>query len=341
MADADIREYYGTTLTHQADLKTGACCSPDAMAPYLHDWLREIPREVTDRFYGCGSPIPAAIEGATVLDLGCGTGRDAYLASRLVGPNGRVIGIDMTPEQLAVARRSQAAHSEVSGLDNLDFRDGEIENLATAGIEDGSVDVVISNCVVNLSTDKVAVLREVFRVLKPGGELFFADVFADRRIPDALLDDPVLRGECLGGALYHEDFRRLLGRLGCADHRVLARSPVPLLDREIEARIGMVTFQSLTVRAFKLDLEDRCEDYGQVATYRGSIPHHPHAFALDDHHRFETGRPMLVCGNTADMLGRTRYGPHFEVTDRRAHHGLFPCGPTPPAGAYSDTAPCC
>lgn len=338
MGDNAIQQYYGETLTSQRDLKTGACCSAEAMPAYLQDWLREIPREVTDRFYGCGSPIPAAAAGATVVDLGCGTGRDAFLASRLVGPAGRVIGIDMTPQQLDVATRSVAEHRKTSGLDNIEFRLGSIEHLAAAGIGDASVDVVISNCVLNLASDKARVLAEVFRALKPGGELYFSDVFADRRIPDALLQDPVLRGECLSGALYLEDFRRLLLDLGCADFRIVARSPVPLLDADIEAVIGHVRFESITVRAFKLDLEDRCEDYGQVATYRGTMPHHPHAFVLDDHHRFETGRPMLVCGNTADMLAETRYGEHFTVSARGAHFGLFECAPTP---ALSASAACC
>jgi arsenite methyltransferase len=338
MGDNAIQQYYGETLTSQRDLKTGACCSPEAMPPYLRAWLREIPREVTDRFYGCGSPIPASATGATVLDLGCGTGRDAFLASRLVGPAGRVIGIDMTPQQLAVAERSVAEHRRVTGLDNVAFRLGSIEDLAAAGVASDSVDVVISNCVLNLASDKARVLAEVFRVLKPGGELFFSDVFADRRIPAALLEDPVLRGECLSGALYFEDFRRTLQALGCDDARVVARSAVPLLDEGIEALIGHVRFESITVRAFKLDLEDRCEDYGQVATYRGSIPHYPHAFALDDHHRFETGRPMLVCGNTADMLAKTRYAAHFAVTARGAHFGLFDCTP---ASAAAAPAACC
>ncbi len=334
-----IQRYYAETLTSQADLKTGACCSSDAMPAYLQSWLQQIPREISERFYGCGSPIPAAVEGSTVLDLGCGTGRDAYLVSRLVGAQGRVIGIDMTPQQLAIARRNQAAHRDASGLDNLDFRDARIEDLRAAGIADASIDVVISNCVVNLSSDKRRVLSEIFRVLKPGGELLFSDVFADRRIPAALLEDPVLRGECLAGALYVEDFHRLLAQVGCADHRIVARNAVPLLDAQIEARIGMVRFESITVRAFKLGLEDRCEDYGQIATYRGSIPHHPHAFALDDHHRFESGRPLPVCGNTADMLAATRYAIHFESTPRQAHFGLFACAPEPVINSTAVT--CC
>jgi ubiquinone/menaquinone biosynthesis C-methylase UbiE len=340
MRDDAIQQYYGSTLSGSGDLKTGACCSPGAMPDYLQAWLREVPREVNERFYGCGSPIPAAIEGATVLDLGCGTGRDAFLVSRLAGPRGRVIGLDMTAPQLEVARRGQVAHREASGLDNLDFRAGVIEDLAAAGIADASVDVVISNCVLNLSSDKSRVLAEIFRVLKPGGELLFADVYADRRIPPELLQDPVLRGECLSGALYPEDFRRMLERLGCADHRVLARSPVPLLDPGIEARIGMVRFESLTVRAFKLGLEDRCEDYGQSATYLGDIPHHPHRFVLDDHHVLETGRPLAVCGNTASMLAGTRYAPHFEVTARRAHFGLFGYSASPMNGG-DPAATCC
>ena len=340
MNDEAVIHYYADTLTTQADLKTGACCSAEAMPAYLQPWLQEIPREVSERFYGCGSPIPAAVEGAIVLDLGCGTGRDACLVSRLVGATGKVIGIDMTPQQLAIARRNQAAHRDASGLDNLDFRDGRIEDLSEAAIADVSIDVVISNCVVNLSSDKRRVLSEIFRVLKPGGELFFSDVFANRRIPAALLADPVLRGECLAGALYVEDFRRLLAQMGCADHRIVARNAVPLLDAQIEARIGMVRFESITVRAFKLDLEDRCEDYGQIATYRGSIPYHPHAFVLDDHHRFETGRPLPVCGNTADMLAATRYGMHFELTPRRSHFGLFPCAPEPGVQSAAIAA-CC
>jgi len=336
-----IQQYYGETLEGSGDLKTGACCSPDAMPAYLRTWLGELPRAVTDRFYGCGSPIPSAIDGATVLDLGCGTGRDAFLVSRLVGSTGRVIGLDMTPAQLEIARQAQAPHREQTGLANLDFRDGRIEDLAAAGIADASVDVVISNCVLNLSTDKARVFAEILRVLKPGGELFFSDVYADRRIPGALLDDPVLRGECLSGALYMEDFRRLLLAQGVADYRITARSPVPLLDADIEARIGMVNFESITVRAFKLDLEDRCEDFGQIATYRGSIAHHPHRFMLDDHHMFERDRPMLVCGNTAAMLADTRYAAHFEVTPRRRHFGLFGGCAAPATEDASMSGACC
>ncbi|MCK7595107.1 methyltransferase domain-containing protein [Pseudomarimonas salicorniae] len=340
----DVRDYYGRILQGSQDLKTGACCSVESLSPRMRQLLAEVHPEVNARFYGCGAPLPTALEGCHVLDLGCGSGRDVYVLSRLVGESGRVTGVDMTPEQLEVARRHQAWHAERYGhaQSNVRFVEGYIEDLEGAGLADESVDVVVSNCVVNLAPDKEAVFREVLRVLKPGGELYFSDVFCDRRLPQALQDDPVLRGECLGGALYTEDFRRLLGQLGCADVRGVAQAPVPLLDPEIEAKIGFARFTSMTLRVFKLPLEDRCEDFGQVATYLGTIPDQPHAFDLDDHHRFETGRPLRVCGNTFDMLGKSRLARHFRLEgDTSRHFGLFDCGPAQPAATGTAAGACC
>jgi arsenite methyltransferase len=340
----DVRHYYGGVLQSSSDLKTGACCPTEAMPAHLRPLLADLHPEIQERFYGCGSPLPPALEGATVLDLGCGTGRDVYLLSRLVGEQGQVIGIDMTPEQLAVASRHQAWHAERYGYarSNVTLVNGLIEDLASCGIADASVDVVVSNCVLNLSAEKERVFAEIFRVLKPGGELYFSDVFADRRIPPALRTDPVLLGECLGGALYTEDFRRLMQRVGCADVRTVSQSPIPLFDPAIQAKVGMVSFTSITVRAFRLALEDRCEDYGQVATYRGTIEQHPHAFVLDDHHRFETGRPMLVCGNTFDMLARSRYARDFDLAgDTRVHFGLFDCAAPAALAASGSPGACC
>ncbi|MEO6103708.1 MAG: methyltransferase domain-containing protein [Pseudoxanthomonas sp.] len=340
----DVRRYYGEVLSSSSDLKTGACCPTDAMPPALRTMLEDVHPEVKDRFYGCGSPLPPALEGMTVLDLGCGSGRDVYLLSRLVGASGRVIGVDMTAEQLVVARRHQDWHAARYGYStsNVEFVEGYIEDLAACGIGDASVDVVVSNCVLNLSPEKERVFAEILRVLKPGGELYFSDVFADRRIPAVLRRDPVLLGECLGGALYTEDFRRLMQRLGCPDVRVCAQSPVPLLDPDIEAKIGMVNFRSITMRAFRLALEDRCEDFGQVATYRGTVPGAAHAFVFDDHHRFETGKTLRVCGNTFDMLAQSRYASHFVlVGDAGTHFGLFDCGPAPAAVGSNDCATGC
>lgn len=340
-----VREYYGRVLGHSSHLKTDACCSPDSMPAHLKEIVRTLAPEVVERFYGCGSPIPPAIEGCTVLDLGCGTGRDAYICAKLVGPRGRVIGVDMTEEQLRIAAAHQARHASLFGYStpNTRFVHGYMEELADAGIEDESVDVVISNCVINLAPDKERVIEEILRVLRPGGELYFSDIFADRRLPVEWRDDPVLLGECLAGAMYVEDFRRLLLAHGIPDFRICARRPLTIGDEQIRQRVGTTQFVSLTIRAFKLDsLEDRCEDYGQIATYQGTIPYAAHAFALDDHHEFVTGKPMPVCGNTAAMLTETRYALHFVVHgDRRRHYGLFPCAAPAEPRPASTGGRCC
>lgn len=339
-----VKEYYGKILNNNHDLKTSACCSTESIPAYQKSVLEKIDSEILGRFYGCGSPIPPALAGTTVLDLGCGSGRDVYLASYFVGESGRVIGVDMTEQQLEIARRHAAKQAAAFGFSrsNVIFRRGYIENLRELDIADNSIDVVISNCVLNLSPDKRAAFAEIIRVLKPGGELYFSDVFADRRVPAVLREDPVLYGECLAGALYFEDFRRLLRDLGCLDFRTVSRCPITVSDPELAAKVGNIRFSSITVRAFKLaSLEDQCEDYGQVAIYRGTIPECPHYFELDDHHKFLTGKPELVCGNTASMLQETRFAPHFQILgDRTLHYGLFDCSGAG-AGAQPKTGGSC
>jgi len=326
-----LKDYYGLILEGAHDLKTNTCrCNREAPSE-IKAILREIDHEIVNKFYGCGSPIPSLLNGCTVLDLGCGTGRDVYIASKLVGENGYVIGVDMTDEQLEVGKSHAESMAKKFGYrsPNVDFRKGYIEDLNTLGIENESIDVVISNCAINLSPTKSEVFKEIFRVLKQGGELYFSDIFAGRKVPEHLSDDPVLHGECLGGAMYLEDFRRILNKLGCPDYRTVTKSRIDLGNPEIEKKIGMVDFYSMTVRAFKLDdLEDACEDYGQIAVYKGTITGHPHYFNFDDHHRFNSNKPMLVCGNTASMLQHTRLREHFAVHGNRAiHYGVFDCAP--------------
>ncbi|MCQ9207586.1 MAG: methyltransferase domain-containing protein [Omnitrophica bacterium] len=326
-----IKEYYGRIIKSTKDLKTSACCAPQAFPLYVREVMSRINPEILDKFYGCGSPIPPDLCGRTVLDLGCGTGRDAYLVSKLVGEKGKVIGVDMNEAQLEVANRHLSSQMKNFGFSkpNIEFKKGYIENLKEIGIDDNSVDLVISNCVINLSPDKKAVFKEIFRALKPGGELYFSDVFAGRRVPVAFEADSVLLGECLAGALYIEDFRRMMRSLGCLDYRVKTKRRITLDNPDIAEKVGGIDFYSITVRIFKLDnLEDTCEDYGQIATYSGTIPNCPHEFALDDHHIFIAGKPMLVCGNTASMLENTRYAGYFKVTgDRTNHFGIFDCAP--------------
>lgn len=336
-----VREYYGKALQSSADLKTSACCPAEAMPARLRPLLANVHETVRDRFYGCGSPLPPVLEGKRVLDLGCGTGRDCFILSQLVGPQGEVIGVDMTDEQLQVARCHLDWHMRRFDFaqPNVRFEAGYMEDLAALGIEDDSIDAVVSNCVINLSPDKPRVFAEIFRVLKPGGELYFSDVFTGRRVPDGLKQDKVMLGECLGGALYIEDFRRLLRDVGCLDYRVVSTAPITLSDPELAAKAGMIDFYSLTVRAFKLPCEDLCENYGQVAWYEGSIEGSLHSFTLDNHHTFSTGLPMPICGNTAMMLADTRYAPHFRIDgDMSVHYGPFDSSPPTAPTIPSDEA---
>ena len=220
---AAVQAYYGETLSSSSDLKTDACATIARPAPHVAEALAAVHDEVSARYYGCGLAIPSALEGLTILDLGCGAGRDVYALAKLVGPTGRVIGVDMTPEQLAVARKHEAWHAERFGYDapNTQFIEGYLEDLASLDIPKGSVDVIISNCVINLCMDKPAVLSAAYDLLKPGGELYFADVYADRRVPAALVADPALHGECLSGALYWGDVDGIAADAGFGDVRIV------------------------------------------------------------------------------------------------------------------------
>lgn len=331
-----VRKYYGETLENSDDLKTTACLTPYAPHKIIKEALKAVPDEVKAKYYGCGSPTPLGIEGLNVLDLGSGSGRDCYVASALVGPNGNVTGVDMTDQQLEVANKYVDEYcTKTLGYDkpNMKFVKGEIEDLMAAGIQDNSMDLVISNCVVNLSPDKEAVLKEVYRVLATGGEFYFSDVYCDRRLPEHVRRHEVLLGECLAGALYIEDFKRMCQKVGFTDPRVLTGHIIDVKDKDLKEVVGEATFYSITYRLFKLPkhLETLCEDYGQVATYKGTLQGAAHAYELDDHHKFVTGKPMLVCGNTAAMVGEdglSWLSQHFEVMgDRSKHFGLFDgCG---------------
>jgi len=329
-----VSEYYGKVLQTKKDLKTSACCTLDKLPAYVKEPLKLIEDEIQTKFYGCGSPIPFALEGMRILDLGCGTGRDCFVLSYYAGEEGEVVGVDMTQEQLEIANKYLPVQTERFGFKkpNVRFLQGYIEDLKEIGLPDNYFDLVISNCVVNLSPDKESVLSEVFRVLKEGGEFFFSDVYADRRLPQWAKEDLVLLGECLGGALYWKDFERLSRRVGFNDPRIFACSKIDLLDKETVDKIGFANFNSITYRLFKLkNLEDACEDYGQVAIYKGTIKESPHHFSLDNHHLFEKNKPMLVCSNTASMVQDTRFHPHFEIKgDLSIHYGLFAgCGESP------------
>lgn len=270
--------------------------------------------EVVEHFTGVGSPIPEAIGGRRVLDLGCGTGRDVFLCASLAGPRGFVLGLDTETESLAIARRNVEGTMERFGHTepNVAFRKGSIERLRDAEVADEDFEVVISNRAFSLVHDKPAALREVFRVLKTGGEFHFSDIFADRRMSGSTN----LCGAGVGAEVVYEgDFVRMAARAGFHDPRVVARNRLEVGDP------GYGRCYAVTFRLFKLpELETPDEDYGQAAVYKGTVDGCPFHFALDEKNLFETGRARRVGGNTAMLLEKSRFAPHFEIIGNRERH---------------------
>lgn len=325
-----VEHYYGTVLKQSSDLRTNACTTAQAPSDRIKALMANVHEEVRARYYGCGLVYPPVLDGMRVLDLGCGSGRDCYVLAQLVGPQGSVVGVDMTSEQLDIALRHRDWHMERFGYaqTNVAFHRGYLEQLDDLNLEPGSFDLIVSNCVINLAVDKPAVLKAAHRLLRSGGEIYFSDIYTDRRVPPALSSDPVLYGECLGGALYWNDFENLAKACGFADPRLVEDSVLAIAG-PIRERLGNIDFYSATYRLFKLDdLEPACEDYGQAVIYRGGITDQGERFVLDKHHHLERGRVFPVCGNTWRMLHDTRLRPYFDfIGDFSTHYGIFAgCG---------------
>lgn len=322
-----VKDYYGNVLTGSKDLQTNACCTDDSLSDSLKVILSNIHDEVMARYYGCGLVTPELLKGCDVLDLGCGAGRDCYAIAQMVGEHGTVIGVDMTDEQLAVAKKHQEYHREKFGYkhSNVKFLKGYIEKLDELNIADNSIDVVVSNCVINLSPDKEAVLKEIFRILKPGGELYFSDVYADKRVPANLREDPLLYGECLSGALYWNDFENLAKANGFIDPRLIESRAITIDNDEVAKRLDDLKFTSATYRLFKAEnLEIDAQDYDLTVTYQGSIPEHEKEFSLDQNTHFISQQVTKVSGNTWHMLQQSRFEKDFVFTGNlNKHFGLF------------------
>jgi arsenite methyltransferase len=328
-----VRQRYAAGAKERADK---LCCPVD----YNSEYLKVIPREVIERDYGCGDPSRYLLEGEIVVDLGSGTGKICFIAAQIVGPKGKVIGIDMTDEMLEVARRNAPIVAERIGYMNVQFRKGRIQDLAldlelldrqlkqspiadAASFLDAdelaeelrckhpligsdSVDVVVSSCVLNLvePKSKRQLFDEIFRVLKKGGRAVISDIVSDEEVPEEMQNDPELWSGCVSGALTEEGFLTAFASAGFYGIQILKRDVDPW-------RIVQGTeFRSVTVEAFK-GKQGPCLECNQAVIYRG-----PFKEVLDDdNHRMERGKRYAVCDKTYSLYKKAPYREFFEFVD--------------------------
>jgi arsenite methyltransferase len=328
-----VRERYASGAKA---IEAKLCCPVE----YQSDYLKVIPREVIERDYGCGDPSRYLREGETVLDLGSGTGKICFIATQIVGPNGRVIGVDMTNEMLEVARRNAPIVASRIGYSNIEFRKGRIQDLALdlerldaelkrSPIMDAasflaadelaeelrvkhplvasdSIDVVVSNCVLNLvePKSKGQLFEEIFRVLRKGGRVVISDIVSDEEVPEELQSDPELWSGCISGALTEERFLNAFEKAGFYGIQILKRDVDPW--RTVQG----IEFRSITIEAFK-GKQGECFERNQAVIYRG-----PFKEVLDDdNHRMERGRRYAVCDKTYNLYRKAPYQEFFEFID--------------------------
>ena len=334
-AEVAVKDRYGQAAQAQEAL---LCCPVD----YDPQYLKVIPAEVIERDYGCGDPSRYLKSGETVLDLGSGTGKICFIASQVVGPEGKVIGVDMTDEMLEVARRNAPVVAERIGFDNVEFRRGRIQDLgldldlleqrlndkpiasaadyleiehATAELRqlqplvaDDSVDVVVSNCVLNLvaNSEKRKLFEEIHRVLKRGGRAVISDIVSDELVPEDMQKDPELWSGCISGALTEHGFLEAFEEVGFYGVRVVERQAEPW--QTVEG----IEFRSLTIEAFK-GKEGPCWERNQAVVYRGPFK----AVLDDDGHTMERGKRYAVCEKSFEIFRREPYREHFDFIEPR------------------------
>ena len=346
---AVLDRYAGAAQARESEL----CCPVE----YNREYLKAIPEEILERDYGCGDPSAHLREGETVLDLGSGGGKICFIASQVVGASGRVIGVDMNPEMLALARGAAPRLAETLGYGNVEFREGRIQDLATdpaavaAYLRDhpvqsaqdalaldsfvarqkrekplvasGSVDVVVSNCVLNLVSpeEKAQLLREIFRVTKVGGRVVISDIVCDEDVPQAMQDDPELWSGCISGAYREDEFLEAFTDVGFYGIRVLARDDAPWQT------VNGIEFRSVTVEAFK-GKEGACLEGLQAVIYKGPFSH----VKDDDGHEIPRGVRYAVCDKTFRLFQREPYRDHFDFIEP-----IEPVTPSEPFDCARDT----
>ncbi|MBJ78377.1 MAG: ubiquinone biosynthesis methyltransferase UbiE [Nitrospinae bacterium] len=291
----DVRDFYSNAATTAQE---SLCC------PTQYDLtdLSHIPKEVTEISYGCGSPVGRAglREGEVMVDLGSGGGIDCFIAAKHVGKTGRVFGIDMTEEMLGVARKNAERVAENLGYKNIEFKQGFLE---TIPIDDTSVDLVTSNCVINLSTDKNAVFKEIHRILKPNGRFLIADIISEKEVPEDMQNNKELWGECVSGALTLNEFLDYAGNNTFKGLRVQK----DYLWKEV----GGIKFYSYTIEGFKHVPDENascCKSL--IATYAG-----PFESVTLQSTVFPMNVPVEVAEDTAQMMSSHSYAGQFIITD--------------------------
>lgn len=350
------------------------CCPVD----YQTELLKILPQEIIEKDYGCGDPSRYVREGDVVLDLGSGSGKICYMAAQLVGSTGKVIGIDMNNDMLALARKYQAEMSEKLGGDLVEFKKGKIQDLAldVAAMEarlakepindanellafetwkqeqckqnplipDNSVDLVVSNCVLNLVNDKEkqALVNEIFRVVKPGGRIAISDIISDEYIPGHLKQNEELWSGCISGAFQELEMLQMFQEAGfiAVAYDKWADAPWQVVEG--------IEFRSVTLTAIKREQTD-CIDKGHAAIYRG-----PYDFVVDDEgHEFPRGQRMAICERTFNVLRNEPYKDDFiciaPVVESEPKVWCAPAGTLRPAketkgGTHSANTPssaCC
>ena len=241
----DVESAVGARYSEAArQFEPQLCCSVSYDAQYLE----VIPAEIIERDYGCGNPAEFVRRGETVLDLGSGGGKICFIAAQIVGASGRVIGVDINDEMLALAEKYKSRIGDELGFHNVEFRRGQIQALRPI-VESDSVDVVLSNCVLNLvaTEQKARLFDEMFRVVKEGGRVVISDIVSDREVPQTMRDDAELWSGCIAGAYQENAFAQAFERAGFSDVTVVKRDEAPWQT------VNGIKFRSVTIRAYKGD----------------------------------------------------------------------------------------